>query len=305
MHNAEQAVLAVILILAAAGILRERASRARAAFRPSPAADGPRQPRGHDRAPRSGRGSRSSRRGARRLPGAGILEFRRAVRLEELRHRHRLLLEWARHRMRMEQREADWDRRHPASEAPSSGAPEPGAEDTPVGAPDPGSGRHRPATVPGDVIPDDGEPSPAPPDPWNPDPPPPAEPPPSPPQPEGTPVSNPGPVEQAVDGLHRVHATASAGNIRAKQWAIKVCTEIFTRAAALALMLSRTVAERGYGPEISEPLARAGAMAQAAAACCAEADTAITTLAHMTVGELADSPRQAPQQSELSETGAR
>jgi hypothetical protein len=107
-----------------------------------------------------------------------------------------------------------------------------------------------------------------------------------------------------VDGLQRVHQHAAAGNLRTKQWAIKVCAELCTRLSSLLLMMSRTLAERGYGPEISEPLARAGTMAQAAAMACGESDTAITSLANMRVGELADSPRQAPHREELSETGA-
>jgi hypothetical protein len=116
-------------------------------------------------------------------------------------------------------------------------------------------------------------------------------------------MSTPGAVEPVVDGMHRVHAHAAAGNLRSKQWAIKVCAEIFARASVMALMLSRTLAERGYGPEITEPMARAGIMAQAAAMACGEADSAITSLANMTVGDLADSPRQAPNREELSEDG--
>jgi hypothetical protein len=117
-------------------------------------------------------------------------------------------------------------------------------------------------------------------------------------------VSTTGSVEPMVDGLSRVHQRAAAGNIRTKQWAVKVCAELCTRLSALLLMMSRTLAERGYGPEISEPLARAGTMAQAAAMSCGESDTAITTLVNMSVGDLADSPRQAPERGELSETGA-
>lgn len=117
-------------------------------------------------------------------------------------------------------------------------------------------------------------------------------------------MSSPGAVEAAVDGMHLIHSRAAAGNIRAKQWAIKVCAEILTRASALMMMLSRTLSERGYGPEITEPLARAGAMTQAAAMAAGESDSAITSLANMRVGDLADSPRQAPERGELSETGA-
>lgn len=113
-----------------------------------------------------------------------------------------------------------------------------------------------------------------------------------------------GAVEPMVDGLQHVHQRAAAGNIRTKQWAVKVCAELCTRMSALLLMMSRTLAERGYGPEISEPLARAGTMVMAAAMSCGESDTAITSLVNMRVGDLADSPRQAPHREELSETGA-
>lgn len=115
-----------------------------------------------------------------------------------------------------------------------------------------------------------------------------------------------GAIEQAVQGLDGIRASAVAGNIRAKQRAIKACTEVFIRSATMLLMLSRSLAEPGshYGLEITEPLAKASQYVQAAGMACSESDAAITSLAHMTVGELADSPRQAPHHSELSETGA-
>lgn len=290
----------VILLLIASAVLSRTVSRAREAHRGYSASGmpGPRPPR--------------ARAGSLRMPGTGWLEHRRKIGLEKLRHehglirdsaRHRrgLISEWARHRMRMEQRAADWERRAPAREAPSprKSAPEAGtAGSAPEPPPGPDGSRPEPVVVTGIVIRPGEDRAPettaAPPPPTATT---------TVPQPEGTDMSNQG-VEQAVDGMHLVHATAAAGNIRAKQWAIKGCAELFTRAAALMLMLSRTLAERGYGPEISEPLARAGVMAQAAATACGESDTAITTLANMTVGELADSPRQAPERSELSETGA-
>lgn len=114
-----------------------------------------------------------------------------------------------------------------------------------------------------------------------------------------------GAVEQAVNGMHSIHAHAAAGGIRAKQAAVKACAEIFIRLSGLLLMLSRTIAERGYGPEIFEPLAQAAVFAQAAGLACGQSDAALESLANMKLGELADSPRQAPHREELSESGSR
>jgi hypothetical protein len=72
-------------------------------------------------------------------------------------------------------------------------------------------------------------------------------------------------------------------------------------------MLSRTMSEPGsnYGPEITEPLAKAAEHLQAAAMAFGESDTNLGTLVNMSVGELADSARQAPNHAELSENGSR
>lgn len=308
----------VVLLLIASAVLTRTVSRARAVHRGYPA-HGRNVPRfTGDRVWSLGlrSGGYASRSQGARAPaaGSGFLAHRRAMAMErlrhqhviirdEVRHKHGLVREWAKHAIRMREREAHWAREDAVKKAPQpETAPGPKRSGTAADAPGstapPADGKPEKATVPGTVVTGDAPAPPAP------DTPPQPSPPPSPPQPEGKTMSNPGAVEQAVDGMQRVHATAAAGNIRAKQWAIKVCAEILTRVSALALMLSRTVAERGYGPEISEPLARAGVQAQAAAMACGEADTAITSLANMTVGDLADSPRQAPHRSELSETGA-
>lgn len=116
-----------------------------------------------------------------------------------------------------------------------------------------------------------------------------------------------GAVEQAITGVQGIHASAQAGNIHAKHAAVKACGEVFTRIAAMVSMMARALAEPGanYGPEITEPLAKAAQMSQAAALACGESDAALASLKGMTVGELANSPRQAPHHSELTENGAR
>lgn len=114
-------------------------------------------------------------------------------------------------------------------------------------------------------------------------------------------------AEQLIEGVNRIHAEAAAGGIHHKQAALKAAAEGSIRFSAMAQMLSRTMSEPGsnYGPEITEPLAKAAQHLQAAAMSFGEADTNVTSMIHMSVGDLARSPRQAPHHSELSESGAR
>lgn len=113
-------------------------------------------------------------------------------------------------------------------------------------------------------------------------------------------------AEQFIDGVNQIHATAASGGINAKQAGIKSATEGCLRFAAMLQMLARQMSETGrYGPEITEPLAKAATHLQAGATNLGESDTAITTLKHMQVGELAMSARQAPHHAELNEAGAR
>jgi len=113
-------------------------------------------------------------------------------------------------------------------------------------------------------------------------------------------------AEQLIEGVNRIHAEAAAGGIHHKQAALKAANEGSIRFSAMAQMLARTMSEPGnnYGPEITEPLGKAAQHLQAAAMSFGEADTNLTTLIHMSVGELAASPRQAPHHSELSENGS-
>jgi hypothetical protein len=114
-------------------------------------------------------------------------------------------------------------------------------------------------------------------------------------------------AEKLIEGINEIYAKAVSGNIFAKREAIKAAHEASVRFSAMAHMLARTMAEPGsnYGPEITEPCAKAGQNLQATAMSFSEADAALTTLINMTLGDLAASPRQAPHHTELTESGAR
>jgi hypothetical protein len=116
-----------------------------------------------------------------------------------------------------------------------------------------------------------------------------------------------GSVEKLIEGVNQISAEAAAGGIHAKQRALKAATEGCIRFAQMAMMLSRSMSEpnSNYGPEITEPSAKAGEHLQAAAMSFGESDTNLTTLLNMSVGELAQSSRQAPHHAELSESGSR
>ncbi len=122
----------------------------------------------------------------------------------------------------------------------------------------------------------------------------------------GTVASTTG-AEQLIEGVNRIHAEAAAGGITRKQAALKAAGEGSIRFSAMAQMLARTMSEPGnnYGPEITEPLGKAAQHLQAAAMSFGEADTNVTSMIHMSVGDLARSPRQAPHHSELSENGSK
>lgn len=126
---------------------------------------------------------------------------------------------------------------------------------------------------------------------------------PAPDRPGGT-VST-GAVEQAIEGVHGIDASARAGNIHAKRTAVKAFIELATRLSHTMNMLSTALSEPGssYGPEITEPIAKAAEFAKASALALGESDASLTSLSNMTVGDLAGSARQAPDKSELTETG--
>lgn len=134
----------------------------------------------------------------------------------------------------------------------------------------------------------------------------------APPSPNGSPGRNTtmaasgNAVEQFVEGVNQIHAHAQAGGIRAKLEAVKAAHEACVRFSAMAQMLSRQMREPGmnYGNEITEPIGKAGVQLQASAMEFSEADAALTSLLNMTVGDLAQSSRQAPHHTELSENGS-
>lgn len=113
-------------------------------------------------------------------------------------------------------------------------------------------------------------------------------------------------VEQFVEGVNQIHAHAQAGGLTAKHGAVKAAHEGSVRFSAMSAMLSRGMSEPGqnYGPEITEPIAKAATHLQAAAMSFSEADAALTSLENMTVADLAQSSRQAPHHQELSENGS-
>ena len=121
-----------------------------------------------------------------------------------------------------------------------------------------------------------------------------------------TPGTSTAGAEQFIEGVNQIHSTAASGGINAKQAAIKAATEGCIRFGAMLQMLARQMSETGrYGPEITEPLAKTATHLQAGAMTLGESDTAITTLKHMQVGELAASARRAPHHDELNEAGNR
>ena len=114
-------------------------------------------------------------------------------------------------------------------------------------------------------------------------------------------------VEQLVQGYSNIYNDAMAGNIHAKHAGIKASAEGATRGSQMAAMLARALSEpdSNFGPEITEPLAKASQHLQAAAMAFSESDAALASLLQMSVGELATSSRQAPHHSQLSENGSR
>lgn len=131
-----------------------------------------------------------------------------------------------------------------------------------------------------------------------------------------TPAPNGGPpmagassasAEKMIEGITEIHQHAFSGGIHAKREALAAINEAASRMAAMVQMMARQMAEPGqnYGPEITEPLAKAGQHFNVGGMAVTESDNAIQTLLNMTVGDLSRSSRQAPHHRELSENGAR
>jgi hypothetical protein len=114
-------------------------------------------------------------------------------------------------------------------------------------------------------------------------------------------------AEKLIEGVNEIHAHAASGGINAKREALNAAHEAAGRFASTMEMLGRAMSEPDsrYGPEITEPIVKAGAQLRAAAIQISEGKASLDTLVGMSVGELAASARQAPHHSELSENGTR
>jgi hypothetical protein len=95
---------------------------------------------------------------------------------------------------------------------------------------------------------------------------------------------------------------AMAGGLRSKQRAVKTLSDSFDYIHQQLQAFARQMSEPGqhYGPEVWEPLTRMAALCKAASSAGGESGSALNSLAGMNVGELADSARKAPDQSELN-----
>lgn len=124
----------------------------------------------------------------------------------------------------------------------------------------------------------------------------------------GTPVSrtSSAAAEKMIEGIQEIYEHAARGGLNAKQEAIRAAHEGASRFAGMMQMLARTMSEpdHRYGPEITEPIGKAGEHFQAGAQSLSEADAALETLANMTLREASQSRRQVPHhEHELSENG--
>jgi hypothetical protein len=122
----------------------------------------------------------------------------------------------------------------------------------------------------------------------------------------GVPDQTAQPVSMAQsDVLYAISALvamASNGDIRAVRRVVKTLSAAAAGLGGGLARLSIRLAEpdKHYGGEIWEPLGTAGAQMAAAGLYCEQADSAMLALLASTVGELADSPRQAPHHSQLN-----
>ena len=124
-------------------------------------------------------------------------------------------------------------------------------------------------------------------------------------QPTMASTTSSGSAEKLVEGVNQVHNSAASGGIFAKHGAIKAAHEGALRFADMAQMLARTLAEAHYGPEITEPLSKAGTHMRATAQALSESDANLHSLINGSVGDHVRSGRQIPTTAELSEKGSR
>lgn len=123
-------------------------------------------------------------------------------------------------------------------------------------------------------------------------------------QPTMASTTSSGSAEKLVEGVNQVHNSAASGGIFAKHGAIKAAHEGALRFADMAQMLARTLAEAHYGPEITEPLSKAGTHMRATAQALSESDANLHSLINGSVGDHVRSGRQIPTTAELSENGS-
>lgn len=105
-----------------------------------------------------------------------------------------------------------------------------------------------------------------------------------------------------LHGIETLVRRASAGDIRDVRRTVKVLTVALDALGHGIGHLSRRLAEpdKHYGAEIWEPLSAGAAQARSGALHLGYSDAMLTSLLRSTVGEIADSPRQAPHHSQLN-----
>lgn len=107
------------------------------------------------------------------------------------------------------------------------------------------------------------------------------------------------------DLLHSITSMvnkASHGDIRDVRRCIKTLATAADCLGSGVSHLGRRLAEpdKKYGPEIWEPLTRASSQIRSGALHMGQSDSMVSSLLRTTVGELANSPRQAPHDSQLN-----
>jgi hypothetical protein len=107
------------------------------------------------------------------------------------------------------------------------------------------------------------------------------------------------------DLLHAIGslvARASGGDIRDVRRTIKTLATAADALGSGVSHLGTRLAEpdKLYGGEIWEPLAMAGAQLRSGALHMNQSDSMVTSLLNTSVGELAETPRQAPHHSQLN-----
>ena len=108
--------------------------------------------------------------------------------------------------------------------------------------------------------------------------------------------------EDMFTAMQRIVSQANSGGLRSKQRAVTILSDAFDYISQALQTFARQMSEPGqeYGPPVWEPLQRAAAHQKAASSAASESASAISALANMQVGELADSSTRAPHSSQLN-----